>query len=168
MYLGYSKLSNVWRCSRTSSKVCFVSADAQVLSWSHIRSSCTSASPTSSDFRILCLIGRMQALVFDWLSPGIKLDQPVRWDLRLYSRDPRIANCQVSHATMFSVVLPYIRRSMLCKKIFTGANESLWCVCRCARCCLSTSLVVLCVQVRKVLFEHEPRCGVCAGAQGAV
>ena len=29
------------------------------------------------------------------LAKCINLDAPVRWDLRLYSRDPRVANCQV-------------------------------------------------------------------------
>ena len=29
------------------------------------------------------------------LAKSIRLDLPVRWDLRLYSREPRVANMQV-------------------------------------------------------------------------
>ena len=91
---------------------------------------------------ILCLTGSMEALVFDWLCAGIKLDLPVRWDLRLYSRDPRIANCQVSRAAVFSSLPAALyEKAMLCEKL-TLRNEP---------------ITVVCVQVRKVLFEHEPR-----------
>ncbi len=55
------------------------------------------------------------------LAKSINLDAPVRWDLRLYSRDPRVANCQVSVGCVIRVkenvfdILSCTKRRFLCR-----------------------------------------------------